>query len=196
MFPMPQTTHTLDPTVSTVFNHPAAMSVVNALHEYQLELRRRKSTSAEEIYLPASYFLPIFYYLSSMLEEERTLLHEGFRLAALLFVHMLRSMCWGTAPALMLVRKLHHLLSSSNFKELAQDPALSWIIAIALSSGIVTSAQMTCFSGILELLIRVNQFTDFSSYMAKVRQITWDYNVLDSRTDILRNLVEEILNQC
>jgi hypothetical protein len=183
----------LEPTISTVFSHPAAAQVVDALHEYQLELRHRQSASSEEIYLPASYFLPIFHHLSSMLENKRPLLHEGFRLSALLFVHMLRSMCWGSAPPLLLLRKLHHLLSSSDLEELAQDPALSWIIAVALSSGVVTSAQMICFTRILQLLVRVNHFPDFQSYMAKVVQITWDYTVLDSRTDILRNCFEEIV---
>jgi hypothetical protein len=188
-----QTTRKLEPARSSVFNHAAIAKIVHALHDYQIELRRLKSVKSEEIYLPASYFLPIFHDLSSMLKEKRTLLHEGFRLAALLFVHMLRSLCWGSAPALLLLRKLHQLLSSSDLDDLAHDPLLSWIIAVAVSSDIVTPAQMKCFTRILELLIRVNRFTNFQHYMAKVVQITWDHDVLDSRTSILRRCFEEIV---
>jgi hypothetical protein len=195
MFSTRQTTRKPGPTISTIFNNIAATEVVNAFHEYQLELKRQQSTSSEEIYLPASYFLPIFHHLSSMLEGERSLLDEGFRLAALLFVHVLRSMCWGAAPALLLLEKLHHLFSSSNMKELVHDSALSWIIAVALSSGIATPAQMICFTRIFELLVREKGFTDFQSYMERVEEITWDYDVLNSRTALLRNCFQEIMKQ-
>jgi hypothetical protein len=183
----------VEPTVSPVFDHPILIRAINAIREVQVILQSEtlKKDISDDVYFPANHTLPIFHDLLSMLDHDRTVLQEGFRLAAMLFVHELQLMYWGLIPPPLFLSKLHSLISYSNLDWSSQDPILFWILAVALSSDIATPEQKGCFLGKFKLLIRANNITNFNCVMRKLVQISWDYGILKIRTEILCSLFEE-----
>lgn len=138
--------------------------------------------------------LPIFHDLLAMLDHDRSLLQEGFRLAAMLFVHELQAMFWRRIPPPLFLDKLHQVLSSADLNWLSQDPTIFWILAVVLSSDMATPDQNAYFVRKFRLLIKTNRIMDFDSMMSRVSQIAWDYDVLKMRTEVLRRSFEKIAN--
>jgi hypothetical protein len=187
-------TNVVDPAVSPVFAHPATIKATNAIREVQIILQSEayKKDISNDIYFPANHTLPIFHNLLSMLDHERSLLQEGLRLAAMLFVHELQQMYWGLIPPPLLPNKLHRVLSHSDLDWLSQDPTLFWIIAVALTSGIATVDQKAFFICKFELLVNMAGISNFDGVLRRVAQISWDNGVLKTRTEVLRSHFEEI----
>jgi hypothetical protein len=187
-------TNVVDPTVSPVFKHPAAIRAVNAIREVQVIIRSEayKKDISSDVYFPANHTLPIFHDLLSMIDRDRSLLEEGFRLAAMLFVHQLQAMCWGLIPPPVLLDKLYRTLSHAGLDWSSHEPTLFWILAVAVTSDIATSYQKAFFVGKFKSLVGANEVTNFDGIMERVGRITWDYDVLEIRTEVLRACFEEI----
>jgi hypothetical protein len=183
----------VDPTISPVFNDPAAIRAINAIREIQIIIRSEACGKdiSHDSYLASNHILPIFHDLLAMLEHDRSSLQEGFRLAAMLFLHELQAMFWGRIPPPLFVDKLYRLLSSPDMNWSSQDPTLFWILAIALTSDIATPGYKACFIRKFRLLVKVNRITNFDSFLRKVVQISWDYEFLKTRTEVLRACFEE-----
>jgi len=186
-------TNVVDPTVSPVFKDAAATRAINAIREVQIIIRSEacKRDVSYDTSLASNHILPILHDLLAMLKHERSLLQEGFRLAAMLLVHELQAMLWGRIPPSLFVDKLHRLLSSSDMDWSSQDPTLFWIIAIALTSDIATPSYRACFIRKFRRLVNATKIRSFDTFMRKVAQVSWDYEFLKIRTEVLRVYFEE-----
>ena len=184
----------LDPTVSPVFSDPAAVRAVNAIREVLIVIRSEayKRNISNDTWLASNHMMPIFHDLLSMLNHERSLVQEGFRLAAMLFVHELQAMCWGRIPPPLFLDKLHRLLCSPGLDWSSHDSTLFWILAVALTSDMATPDHKACFIRKFGILLKANRITDFDIIMSRVSQIFWDYDVLKNRTECLRRCFEKI----
>ena len=189
-------TNTVDPTVSPVFSAPAAVRAVNAIREVLIIIRSEayKRNISHDTWLASNHLLPIFHDLLSMLNHERSLVQEGFRLAAMLFVHELQAMCWGRIPPPLFLDKLHRLLYPPRLDWSSHDSTLCWILAVALTSDMATPDHKACFIRKFGILIMAHRITDFDIIMSRVCQIFWDYDVLKNRTERLRRYFEKIAN--
>jgi hypothetical protein len=186
-------TNVVDPTVSPVFSNPAAVKAINAIREIQVIIPSEayKKDIYHDTQLASNHVLPIFHDLLGMLNHDRSVLQEGFRLAAMIFIHELQAMIWGRIPPPLFLDKLHRVLSSSDLNWSSQDPVLFWILAVTLTSDMATPDHKACFTRKFRLLVSENRITNFDSFMTRVIQISWDYNVLKMRTDVLRGCFEE-----
>ena len=186
----------LDPTMSPVFSDPAAVRAVNAIREVLIVIRSEayKRNISYDTWLASNHMMPIFHDLLSMLNHERSLVQEGFRLAAMLFVHELQAMCWGRIPPPLFLDKLHRLLCSPGLDWSSHDSTLFWILAVALTSDMATPDHKACFIRKFGILIKANRITDFDIIMSRVSQIFWDYDVLKNRTESFRRCFEKIAN--
>jgi hypothetical protein len=187
-------TNLVDTAVSSVFRNPTAVKAINALPEVQIIIRSEvhKKDIFHDAYFSSNHILPIFHDLLAMLDHNKSLLQKGFRLSAMLFVHELQAIYWGRIPPPFFIQKLHRMLSSSDLDWSLQDPALFWILAVALTSNMTSSEQHAFFICKLRLLVRANKITSFDSMMRRIVQISWDYDVSKVRTEVLRGCFKEI----
>lgn len=179
--------------MSPVFSQPVAIRAINAIREVQVIMQSEavKKNIYHEVYFPSNHILPIFHDLLAMLDQDRSLLQEAFRIAAMLFVHELQATYWGRIPPPLFLNKLYRVLSSSDLDWSSQDPVLFWIVAVALTSEMGTANQKTCLILKLKLLTVVNGITNFADILRRLRQISWNYAILKRRTEVLYSYFEE-----
>jgi hypothetical protein len=186
-------TNVVDATVSPVFGDPVAVKAVNAIREVQVIILSEgyKRDITDDAYFASNHILPIFHDLLAMLNHERSLLQEAFRLAAMVFVHELQAMVWGRIPPLLFIEKLYRVLSSSEIDWSSEDPTLFWIIAVALTSNMASPDQRACFNLKFKLLLKATNIERPESFMKRVAQISWNCDVLKMRTEVLHGYLKE-----
>lgn len=186
-------TNVVDATVSPVFRNPAAVKAINAIREVQIIILSEgyKRDITDDAYFASNHILPIFYDLLEMLNHERSMLQEAFRLAAMVFVHELQAMVWGRIPPLLFIEKLYRVLSSSEIDWSSEDPTLFWIIAVALTSDMASLEHRALFNLKFKLLLKANKIERSESFMRRVAHISWNCDVLKMRTEVLRGCLKE-----
>jgi hypothetical protein len=188
------TTNVVDPTISPVFRDPAAVKAINAIREVQVIIRSEASKRdiSQDAFFASNHILPIFPDVLAMLDHDRSVLQEAFRLAVMEFLHGLQATYCGRVPPPLFLEKLHHILSSTDLSWSSPDPALLWIVAVALTSDMATPERKACFVHRFRLLVAANRIIDFNDIMQRVEQISWDRDTLKRRTEVLRDYFEEL----
>jgi hypothetical protein len=183
----------IDPTVSPAFSDPAAVKAINAIREVQVIIRSEalKRDISQDAYFASNHILPIFHNLLAMLDHDRSVLQEAFRLAAMEFLHELQARYCGRIPPPLFLDKLYHVLSSADLNWSSPDPTLLWIIAVALTSDTTSPEHNACFIERFRLLVTANMLANFDDVMKRVEQISWDNGTLEKRTQVLRGYFEE-----
>jgi hypothetical protein len=184
----------IDQTLSPVFSDPAAARAINAIREVQIIIRSEASKKdiSQDAFFASNHILPIFHDLLEMLDHDRSVLQEAFRLAAMEFLHELQARYCGRIPPPLFPDKLYHVLSSADLNWSSPDPTLFWIIAVALTSDTASPEHKACFVERFRLLVTANMMANFDDVMERVRQISWDYATLRKRTQVLRGYFEEV----
>jgi hypothetical protein len=190
-------TNVVDPTVSPVFSDPAAVRAINAIREVQVIIQSEatKKDISQDAYFASNHILPIFHDLLAMLDRDRSVLQEAFRLAAMEFLHDLQARYCGRIPPPLFIDKLHLVLSSMDLSWSSPDPTLFWIIAIALTSNMAIAEHKACFLHWFTLLVKANTITSFDDVVKRVEQISWNHGTLKRRTEVLRVYFDEICHQ-
>jgi hypothetical protein len=187
-------TNVVDPTVSPVFRDPAAVRAINALREVQVIIRSEacRRDISQDAYFASNHILPIFHDLLEVLDHDRSVLQEAFRLAAMEFVHELQARYCGRIPPTLFIDKLHRIVSSLDLSWSSPDPTLLWIIAVALTSDTANPEHAACFIHRFSLLVTANGIMSFDDITKRLEQISWDYGTMKGRTEVLRGYFEEI----
>lgn len=185
----------VDPEVSPVFRNTAALRAINAIREAQIIIfsEAHKRDIKDDPLFASNHILPIFHDLLMMLDYERSMLQEGFRLAAMVFLHGIQVRFFGRFPPCGLLDKLYHWNSSTELDWSSQDPVLFWILAIALTSDLATPKHKLGFMHTFRLLLVGSGVADFEDMMRRVVQVSWDYGLMEMETDDLRGMFEQVL---
>ncbi|KAF2670769.1 hypothetical protein BT63DRAFT_200826 [Microthyrium microscopicum] len=191
-------TNVVNPMVSIVFNDAAAVRAINAIREVQIMIRSEASKRdiSQDAFFASNHILPIFHDLLAMLDHERSVHQEAFRLAAMEFLHGLQRSYCGRIPPSLFLDKLYHLLSTAELNWSLPDPTLVWIIAVALTSDTASPEHITFYLYRFRLLCATNMLTNFNKVMQRLDHVSWDIDILKRRTELLRYHFERVYSSC